>query len=157
MQVPSGSNQPFLTNDWIGVAKILGVIVLPILAAMWKFMRSDIKQDINGLGQRVQTVENTQLSLDARMDAVEKARLADDEKFRQLFEGMGAVKQALADIREDQTDGKLEIIASINNMQTGLRNEISQTNIGMAEMRGEMRAFRSMYGLITNKDGASGE
>lgn len=143
------SSSPFFSNDIAGVIKVLVTIVAPtvlaIIAAVWKFMRGDLKQDINGLGNRVSADDARITAHGTRIDALERSRERDDEKFRNLDIGLAKVEQAALSLQEQTTDGKLEIIAKINDMQVRVENRINESNVGMAEMRGEMRAFRQVF------------
>lgn len=133
------SGQPYLTNDVSGVLKLVFTIILPvvlsIIGAVWKFMRGDLKADINGLGNRVGTVE----AVMPRVVLLEQQKLADAQQFTDLSRSRGSMEATIAQLQEAQTDGKLEIIARINDMQIRIETRINEQSIQVAELRGEMR------------------
>lgn len=151
---------PFFTNDWPGLIKLvisLSGFAGAIILAVWRFMRGDLKQDINGLGTRLASDEARGTAHNTRLEALERQRERDDEKFRNLDIGVARVEQATKSLQEQTTDGKLEIIAKINDMQVRVENRINESNVGMAEMRGEMKAFSQMFANRTRNERGGGQ
>lgn len=149
--------QPFFTDDLEGAIKIivtLGGMASAIILSVWKFMRGDIKQDLNGLGTRVSTTEATLLTHGTRIQSLEQQREADAVKFTQLFVATGKLEQAVDHLQDSQNDGKLEILARLNDMQIRIESRINESNVQVAEMRGEVRAFRTIVTSIVR--GSSG-
>jgi len=56
------ANNPFFTNDWEGLAKVVGVVLSiagPIILSVWKIMQGPLQEQIDGLGRRLNETQTS--------------------------------------------------------------------------------------------------
>lgn len=120
MAILAAMSEPFFSDDWIGIVKLIGTIagiVGPIILAVWKIMQGPLKDtdrslqtQIDGLGRRVDSV----MTRTAQQDTLhaEALRRADrhDTEIAYLRENFGKVTTAMESLRDQSNVNKAEII-----------------------------------------------
>ncbi len=160
---------PLLTNDWQGVIKLalaLGTVVLAILAALWKFIRSDLQEadkdlgrriddasrlltfDINALGARVNEVQTSCTQNSTRTDEMRLNLDRAANKADNAIVGIQELRTELRGIREANIEAKTDIISHITAGQMAVMSATSATNERIAKAES---AIEIMSRLVATK------
>lgn len=147
-------SEPFFTNDFAGLIKVLVTVVLPtagaIVASMWKFMRGDlqtadarlqeavqrgdaeIRRDIDGLGARVSAVESKQTELEGSIRAMSELVQAQARELALVASTHETIDRRLIELREGTEGLRASLTAAIHAAGREATQEIAQVRERLA-------------------------
>jgi hypothetical protein len=147
-QVEPTAQDPFFTNDIIGVLKLataLAALGGAIIAAMWKLMSGKLTQadkelqdQINGVGARVDAVAHNQIASDTRQSELKERVREQELQSATLNRDVGELKSKVEQMITQGTENKVEIIAAFTQRSDALLQSIHLLDKEVATVRATM-------------------
>jgi hypothetical protein len=117
------ANDPFFTNDWEGLLKVLGVVLSiagPTILSVWKIMQGPLQGQIDGLGRRL---NETQTSCTQNAVGLEDTRRrAERAEFEATAAGkaVARLETVVAALGEQSLVNKAEIVEQFQQRATDM-------------------------------------
>jgi chromosome segregation ATPase len=138
-QVPL--EDPFFTNNLLGLAKIVATIVAPIIAFLWALLRGpfqkkddDLDRAINGVGHRVNKLEERTIALESFKDESRIILARHGEHIQDLKTEYSKVVAAGEAIQKELNSIRLGLSEMITKEGRASRDQIHQLELKLAKM-----------------------
>jgi archaellum component FlaC len=150
-------SQPFFTNDPAGLLKLvaaLGTFALAIIGGFWKIMSSKLSQDnvklkdqIDGVGTRVDTVKESDTRAHTRIDELMRRADAKDIEMRAVTGDIGRLEAKVDQTLTQGTDNKVEIIGEFQRIANEVRNGFHALDVKVEKMAAVAQERERVRGL----------